>query len=318
MKRTIFITGGAGYLGSKLVHRLLQSAKYELIVTDIKENSPFPSSTGLSYFKADVRSAEMGDLIARTHPEVVIHLAAIVTPPKGSTREFEHSVDVGGTKNVLDACLKQKVRRIVITSSGAAYGYHRDNPKWIKETDPLRGNEEFAYALHKRLVEEMLAETRESHPELEQIIFRVGTILGEKLRNQITNIFDMPRLIGVRGGDDRFVFIWDEDVAGCLERAIESPVTGIFNVAGDGAVSMDELARRMKKSHIRIPPGLFRFVLALAKPLGLSQYGPEQVKFLQYRPVLDNTKLKSEFGYVPQKSSSEVFDFFLESRRRGE
>jgi UDP-glucose 4-epimerase len=52
---------------------------------------------------------------------------------------------------------------------------------------------------------------------------------------------------------------------------------------------------------------LLRTALAIAKPLGLSAYGPEQVGFLQYRPVLDNTRLKTVFGYVPQKTSAEVF-----------
>lgn len=315
MSRRVFITGGAGYLGSKLVRRLIESAQHELVVADIRDASPFPESSHLTYQKADVRDAAgINELIARHRPEVVIHLAAIVDPPKGSTREFEYSVDVGGTRNVLDACVKNGVRRIVITSSGAAYGYYADNPEWLRETDPTRGNEEFAYAWHKRLVEQMLAEHRESHPKLEQIIFRVGTILGEGVRNQITNLFDPPRLLGVRGGDDRFVFIWDEDVVAILERAIDSPVTGIFNVAGDGAVASGELARRMNKPYLRLPAGLLRLALGIAKPLGLSRYGPEQVKFLQFRPVLDNAKLKSEFGYTPRKTSSEVFDFFLESR----
>jgi UDP-glucose 4-epimerase len=44
----------------------------------------------------------------------------------------------------------------------------------------------------------------------------------------------------------------------------------------------------------------------------LSRYGPEQVDFLRYRPVLANDRLKREFGYTPQKSSREVFDLFVE------
>lgn len=316
MKKKVLVTGGAGYLGSKLVNRLVRSGGYDLAVADIREVSPFPQTPDLAYHRADVRSPELRDLIGRFRPDVVIHLAAIVDPPPGSTREFEHSVDVGGTKNVLDACERHGVWRIVITSSGAAYGYHAENPEWIRETDPLRGNKEFPYAWHKRLVEEMLAEQRERRPEMEHIVFRVGTILGEGVRNQITNYFDKPRIVGVRGGDDRYVFIWDEDVAGCLERAIDSPVTGAFNVAGDGAVSMAELARRMGKPYLRLPAAPLRLALAIARPLGLSRYGPEQIRFLQYRPVLDNSKLKSVFGYVPRKTSSEVFDFYLEWRRR--
>jgi UDP-glucose 4-epimerase len=53
-----------------------------------------------------------------------------------------------------------------------------------------------------------------------------------------------------------------------------------------------------------------RAALAVAKPLGLSRYGPEQVRFLQYRPVLDNQALKRDFGYQPDLTSAEVFDLW--------
>ena len=62
---------------------------------------------------------------------------------------------------------------IVVTSSGAAYGYHPDNPVPLTEDAPCRGNPEFAYADHKRQVEEMLAEVRATHPALEQVVLRV-------------------------------------------------------------------------------------------------------------------------------------------------
>jgi UDP-glucose 4-epimerase len=52
-------------------------------------------------------------------------------------------------------------------------------------------------------------------------------------------------------------------------------------------------------------------------PLGLSQYGPEQVNFLRYRPVLDNRRLKEVFGYVPRLSSAEVFELYRRSHGLG-
>ena len=70
--------------------------------------------------------------------DAMVHLAAIVTPGRGSNRQLEWEVDVGGTRNVLEACLDAGVRKLVYTSSGAAYGYHADNPAWIAEDQPLR------------------------------------------------------------------------------------------------------------------------------------------------------------------------------------
>ncbi len=57
--------------------------------------------------------------------------------------------------------------------------------------------------------------------------------------------------------------------------------------------------------------GLVRGVLAALKALRLTQYGPEQVDFLRYRPVLANRRLKKEFGYTPAKTTAEVFELFL-------
>jgi UDP-glucose 4-epimerase len=226
-------------------------------------------------------------------------------------------VDVVGTRNVLDACVAAQVRRIIVTSSGAAYGYHADNPAWLTEDDPIRGNEEFAYSHHKRLVEEMLAEYRRTRPGLEQVVFRVGTILGETTRNQITALFERPRLLALKGSASPFVFVWDEDVVGAIEHAIFGGPAGIYNVAGDGALTIQQIAARLGKRCITLPPAALRAALALLHPLGLSQYGPEQVDFLRYRPVLDNRRLKQVFGYVPRLSSAEVFELFRKSHRLG-
>jgi UDP-glucose 4-epimerase len=200
-----------------------------------------------------------------------------------------------------------------VTSSGAAYGYHADNPVPLSEADPLRGNEAFPYSHHKRLVEEMLAQARQSQPELEQVILRVGTVLGRGTENQITALFRKPRLLALRGSESPFVFIWTRDLARILHRAATDGPVGIFNVAGDGAMGMSDLARALGKPVLRLPAGLLKAALALAKPLGLSRYGPEQVRFLQYRPVLANDALKREFGYVPEKTSAEVFDLWRRS-----
>jgi UDP-glucose 4-epimerase len=226
-------------------------------------------------------------------------------------------VDVLGTRNVLEACVAAGVRRIIVTSSGAAYGYHADNPAWLTEDDPVRGNEEFAYSHHKRLVEEMLADYRRTRPALEQVVFRVGTILGETTRNQITALFERPRLIAIRGSASPFVFIWDRDVAGAIEHAIFDGPPGVYNVAGDGALSIQEIATRLGKRCLSLPPGLLHAVLAVLHPLRLSRYGPEQVNFLRYRPVLDNRRLKEVFGYVPKLTSAEVFELFRKARGLG-
>ncbi|MGJ8597348.1 SDR family oxidoreductase [Sulfitobacter sp.] len=300
----ILITGGAGMVGCALAEAL--SAE-DIVVTDLARGR-LPQQ--VQFQRMDVTGSDPDTVIGKERPDVVVHLASIVTPPPGMTRDTAFAVDVTGTRNVLDACIKHKVKRLVVTSSGAAYGYHADNPIPLTEDAPCRGNPEFAYADHKRQVEEMLAAARHEHPELEQVVLRIGTVLGAGTDNQITALFRRKRLLAIKGSDSPFVFIWTRDLARIVERAATDGPAGIYNVAGDGWLSVDTLAAELGKPVLRLPALALKAALAVAHPLGLSQYGPEQVRFLQYRPVLDNGRLKRVFGYTPELSSAEVFDLW--------
>lgn len=315
--RRVLVTGADGFLGRGLVAALAQAKGMDAVVAlDVREVPVERHQPGVVYRTADVRDAvAVGVAVAAHGIDTVVHLASIVTPGKDSNRALEYAVDVGGTRNVLDACLKHGVRHLVVSSSGAAYGYHADNPAWLTEAHPLRGNPIFAYADHKRLVEEMLAEAREQHPALAQTVLRIGTILGERVNNQITALFEKPRLIAIQGSDSPFVFVWDEDVTGAIRHALGGQgVPGCYNLAGDGALTIHEIAQRLGKRTRDFPAWLLKTALWLGSRLGVSRYGPEQLDFLRYRPVLLNTALKDVFGYTPAKTSAAAFEAFVAAR----
>jgi UDP-glucose 4-epimerase len=314
MTRSVLITGGGGYLGRLLVESLAAAPDTleTILATDVRD--PDQRRPGVTYITLDVRSSDFAKTLQNHRIEVVVHLAAIVTPGRRPDREHENSVDVGGTRNVLESCAAAGVEKVIVTSSGAAYGYHADNPEWLDEGDDLRGNREFAYSDHKRQVEEMLASWRVEHPELAQLVFRPGTILGRTTHNQITDLFDRRIVLGIRGSPSPFVFIWDLDVVECLRRGIFTEATGTFNLAGDGALTARQLAERMGKPYLELPATLVRGALLVLRRLGLTQYGPEQVDFLRFRPVLSNRRLKEEFGYTPRRTSAETFDLFWAAR----
>ena len=311
MSRRILITGAAGYLGSLLGNRLAQD--YFVMGTDIRARDDLTFSIEIM----DIRDPTIADLIKKNQITHVVHLASVLES-KGD-RALEYDIDVNGTRNLLQACVEAGVRHLTVTSSGAAYGYHADNPEWIDEDQPLRGNREFPYADHKRQIETLLEECRQQNPAMQQLIFRPGTILGAQTRNLITNLFSAKRLIAIRGSESPFVFTWDRDVVSAMAQGIERDATGIFNMAGDGAVGIYELASLLGKPVIAWPAWLLQTVLWLGKRLGVGRYGPEQINFLRYRPVLSNRRLKNVFGYRPEKSSRETFLYWLDhARKRGD
>ncbi len=307
----VFITGGAGFLGGHVASALSARDDVALVVAgDVRP--PAEPVVGVVYEQCDVtRAGALAPLLQRHGIDVVVHLAAIVNP--GRDHDLEYRVDVDGTRNVLSACVDAGVRRIVVSSSGAAYGYHPDNPEWLREGDPVRGNDEFAYAKHKRLVEEMLAAYRGSHPGLEQVVFRIGTILGPTVQNQITALWDGGRILAVRGSDSPFVFVWVDDVAGAMARAATDGPPGIYNVAGDGRLTVGEIAARLRKPVLVVPASVLATALRIGRALRLTVHGPEQVGFLRYRPVLANDALKRDFGYTPRLTSAEAFEAYLAS-----
>lgn len=314
--RRVLITGAGGYIGRIAVAALAsdRGGVERIIAADIRPPADDDRLAGVEYLTSDVRDPGMAGILSANGIDCVVHLAAVVNPGRKPDRELEHSVDVKGTANVVQACLETGVRQLIVTSSGAAYGYYADNPDWLDENDAIRGNPEFAYSDHKRQVEEMLARARDEHPDLGQLILRPGTILGVSARNQITDLFEGRFVLGLKGAATPFVFIWDRDVARVIVRGVHTGATGIYNLAGDGVLTMRQIAQRLGKPYLNLPVGLVTGALAALKRLGLTQYGPEQVNFLRYRPVLSNRRLKEEFGYIPAKTTAQTFEYFLEAR----
>ena len=301
-EKRVLITGAAGYVG-RLLGESLSAQKMAVVGVDIVHRD-----VGFPIFKMDICDAALAELMRSERITHVVHLASVVSPGRDRAREYQ--IDVEGTRNVLNACVAAGVEHLTLTSSGAAYGYHADNPAWLREDDALRGNPEFAYSDHKRLVEEMLAEYREQHPQLKQLIFRPCSIIGATTNSKISALFAGSGILDPGGHNSPFVFIWDQDVIGAIEYGVVHNASGIYNLAGDGALTPEEIARLLNKSLRRPPVWLLKALLGISYHLHLGNVQPAQVMFLQYRPVLLNTRLKTELGYTPKKTSAEAFAYF--------
>ncbi len=304
----VLITGAAGDIGSRLVAFFNANDQVDLYTTDLKKPSVEGDYTHRDF---DVRNPDFFTWIKEVSPHVVVHLASIIQLPSNMKTSDAFDIDVLATDVLMQTCADLGVQKVVVTSSGAAYGYWKDNAAWLTEDMPLRGNDDYFYSSHKRQVEELLANYRNTYPQLKQVVLRPGTVLGPNFNNPITNMFAQNKITGIKGVDSPFVIIWVDDLVAYLIESVMSEVEGVYNVAGDGTLSLKKIAKRLNKPYVALPGWLMRGLLAVLKPLGLSQYGPEQVKFIEFRPVLDNKKIKQKFKHQPSKTSEQAFESFL-------
>ena len=133
--RRILVTGGAGFVGSNLVKRLLRANARVTVLDDLftgrRENLP---DDGCEFVKGSVCDAPLVESLVAAH-DLIFHLAArnIVVSTRNPREDFE--TNIGGTLNVLMAARAAGGRRVVYTSSTSVYGNPRYLP--INEDDPL-------------------------------------------------------------------------------------------------------------------------------------------------------------------------------------
>ncbi len=309
----ILISGSAGFLAHSVIKRLIVSESVNSILgIDIKASN-FEHSK-YTHYQCDIRD-DISSLCQSHSIDCIIHLASIVNPPPGMSEEEVESIEIDGVKNLASLVSEFNIKKFIFTSSGAAYGYYKENPKLIPESYRTKGNPEFPYSKHKVEAENILLKIKEDNQDLQLTILRPGTILGPGMRGPIIDYFNKSTLVGVKGFQSPFCFIYNDDIAECVKQTVESDsIEGIFNLSGDGSISMKELATQMNTKFIELPKKLMENAIRILRFFKLTQYSPYQVNFICYRPVLDNNKFKSTFKNLPTKSSQEVFNVYLDSR----
>lgn len=122
-KRRVFITGGAGFIGSRLLEVLLPDA-HVAVFDNLSVGLPMPEARpGLTTFLGDIRDPERVEQALREfEPDTLIHLAALHHIPScEADPRLAVEVNVLGLQTVLDACAKQGCKRVLLASSGAVY-----------------------------------------------------------------------------------------------------------------------------------------------------------------------------------------------------
>lgn len=273
----IAITGASGVLGRGLAARLLTQGHD---VVGIARHRPESWPSAADFVETDIRDAAAVSR-ALAGAEVVAHCAW--------ARNVER-VNIGGTRNVLDAVAGTGTRRIVFPSSAHVYG-GGDAPKTEHDARmPLSAD-----GRHQARVEQMLEDSG-----LEWIAIRSALILGRGVDNWVRRLLALPAFPGGTA-DHRMQVVHLDDALRLLHRAIVDAEVGSgpVNLAAPGELTFRRVAAALRRPIV---------------PLGVR---PAELQLVQDAPFMDTARLREQWEFRPAWSSAEcVEDFALAVRGR--
>jgi UDP-glucose 4-epimerase len=286
----ILVTGGAGFIGSHVVDRLLADSHGVDVLDNLAtgRRERVPSAARLHV--CDLRDARLDVVVAAARPEVVVHVAAqaAVSRSVGDPR-FDASVNVLGTIALLEACRRAGVRRAVYTSTGgAAYGDTSVLP--TPEDHPLRPASPYGVS---KITAERYLEYWAGLTGGRGLTLRLANVYGPRQdpagEAGVIAIFASRLLAGapcvVNGdGEQTRDYVYVGDVADAVARAVASTdVTGIANIGTGAETTVNELYRRLAR---------------LAGVGRAAEHGPAKPGE-QRRSLLDAARAKSLLGWHP-------------------
>ncbi len=315
MSRVVLVTGVSRYLGGEMA-RVLAADPAVGRVIGVDVIAPDTDIGRTEFVRADIRNPIISRVIANTEVDTVVHMGVIATPRQVGGRVPMKEINVIGTMQLLAACQKAaSVSKLVVKSSTAVYGAGPTDPaEYTEDMDP-RHPPRSGWAKDSYEVEAYVRGLARRRPDLIVTTLRLASVIGPAATTPMAQYFSLPVVPTVMGYDGRLQLLHEEDALEVIRRATVEDHPGIFNVAGEGVLSLGQAIRRAGRVPLPILSPLVGQVGAWVRRAGLADFSPEQVRLLAYGRVVDTTRLKEEFRFTPRYSTLAAFDEFVHVRR---
>lgn len=283
----VLVTGGAGFIGSHIASAAINEGHDVVVVDDLSSGSIENIPDRAAFYHMDIRSEQLLDVIADEKIEYVCHAAAQVSVAASlSDPVSDGSINILGTINLLEACRKNHIKRIVYSSSVAVYG----NPEYLPLDESHLLNPISAYGISKRVPEIYLKMYAEVYG-LEYMILRYANVYGPKQSSigegGVVSIFSNNLIEGrhlVVNGDGEqtrdFVFVGDVAEANIL--AMTEGYNDIVNIGSGKSKTIKELYEALKD---------------ISETDLECYYGPERSGDIKHSSI-DNIFAKKVLGWV--------------------
>jgi nucleoside-diphosphate-sugar epimerase len=304
MARRALVTGGSGYFGCVLVRDLVRRG-LAVRVLDLRDVADRPAEVEMQV--GDIRDRHA---VERACAGVDLAFHAVAQVPVAKDAALFQSVNVDGTRNLLDGCLRARVRKVVHLSSSAVFGAPRDNPV-TERTTPRPGE---SYGRAKLAAEELVhgAVAR----GLDATIVRPRTILGHERLGIFQILFEWVyrgKPVYVLGrGDNRYQLVHCDDLSDACIRAGERVGPATYNIGAERFGTMRELlgalvAHAGTGSPVRsLPLRPATWAMEWTSRLGLSPLGAYHSLMYGREMFFDTSAARAELGWSSRFSNEEM------------
>jgi UDP-glucose 4-epimerase len=249
----ILVTGGAGFIGKYLVKSLLKKGNsvtiFDNFSNSTKNSINFLVNTGAKVIEGDIR--KLDDIVnAIKDQEIVIHLAAKISVSESISNPLDtFQVNVEGTKNILTACEKNNVKKLIAASSAAVYGEGTPNVKLTEESEL---NPISPYGQSKVKMESIIKQFESEH-NINCIMLRFFNIYGVGQTSEYAGVISkfLERIAygksleifgdGLQTRD----FVTIDDIIFSINDAISNGKSGTYNIGNGKATTIKDLAELM-------------------------------------------------------------------------
>ena len=286
----VLVTGGAGFIGSHIVDRLIQEGHEVVVVDNLSTGKKKNINRAAHFYKLDILSPKIEKVLRKEKPDIISHHAAQMDVRRSVADPiFDAQVNILGFLNVLENAVRCGTKKVIFASSGGAvYGEQQVFP--APETHPVHPVS--PYGVSKLSGEHYLYYYQQA-AGLNYVALRYANVYGPRqdpfgeagvvaIFTQKTLMNDQPIINGNGKQTRDYVFV--DDVVEAHMAVMEEGIQGIFNVGTGAETSVNQL---------------FRHLVEITGSKAKEVYGPEK-RGEQIRSSLDHTKLRKATDWEPR------------------
>ncbi len=313
----IVITGASGNLGSAVTREVTAMGHDAVAIARRLPSVADAGAASVRWHAADVSTDDLTSVFDGA--DVVVHLAWKFQPTH--RQDVTWATNAVGTSRVLEAVAGAEVPAVICASSIAAYSpVDHDEP--VGETWRTDGASEATYCREKAYVERTLDTFELIHPELRVVRIRPAFVFQRSAASEQRRIFggvlarpaclDRRRIpvIPVPRGL-RMQAVHSGDVGRAVAAAVSRPVSGAFNLAGEGVIRRAELGELMGARTIEVPPSVARGVVGAAWRLHAVPVPGSLLSALMNVPLLSTERARVELDWTPRHSGRDALESLL-------